>query len=728
MTVTVAETAIVAPGVKLLAQEDVDRGIELTGWDVRRFVAFDTETHSITDTVLAPRLVCGSVAAFDAEAPGGVGPGFLLGRDEAFSTFREILDDPHAVLVGANIAFDLAVILDEHPEWIFDIFGLLDQGRVFDVLLAQGLEAIAGGHLGLNHDLSDMRKPSTGKIAKRYSLEVVVQQVLGRADAKANDDYRSGYGDLEPIPMESWPVMARQYPVDDAVNTLETAVAQATGVGKRPDQPNTGPNRNLQALAGQCRAAFAEHLASIMGLHVDQAAVDAYEKEIWVQRSAGQKKALAAGLLRLKGTKKQLAAGEGELSKDTKEIKRRVLVEAGGKLCVCSVGADKFIGCELCDKTGVTITEIVKRTDKGAVSIAREVLEECESEELVALAEVSKSDKAADVYIPYLRSASPTLHPRPNVLLVTLRSSYDGVMQQMPRKGRERACIVSEMGHVLGSIDYTGIEAVTWSQACTWLVGRSTMAEIINAGRDIHSDFAVELLGGSMTYEEVIAQKNVKGSQAAMMRQAAKIAIFGFPGGMGALKLVISQRKQGTIICRYFGRAECVMQMVYPKYGPPVMACVECFDIAKELKRKWLQKYPEAPDYFNRIQEIIDATGEIPTLVPPEIDPRGFVIMRGGVDFSSGCNHLFQSLAACGAKQALWEVTKACWLGERPELEGFTPRFFVHDEFVVSGPEEGAEAAIGAIERIMVEVMRRYCPDVARGVKVESKKSKCWVK
>jgi DNA polymerase-1 len=488
----------------------------------------------------------------------------------------------------------------------------------------------------------------------------------------------------------------------------------------------------------QVDTAFCEQLGSLIGLHVDQAAVSELEAEVARVREEGLVVLRAAGVMRPKRKRDP----EGEMQKDTRAIRRLVYREMGGAECgSCGGlgaleeaggrgGKTKYVRCLDCLGVGVFPPPGMRETEKGSISMSREVLEECEDPVIRTLVEVGRTDRAATTYIPYLRSAFPTLHPAPNVLLATGRSSYDGVIQLFPRSGKERACVHAGPGRVLISADYSQLELVTFAQIATWTVGRSDMADAIRAGRNLHVDLAAHLLGRS--YEEVDGSVRDGDKEAKDVRQLSKIGNFGFLGGMGPFKLVQSQRAQGTVVCRLLAREHNARKII--ERG--VAICGECLAVAKDLRRGWLSRWTEAPVYFEKIARVVDEDGEIAQLVPAEVmgepgrvaSPR----MRGGVDFSTAANTLFQGLAADGFKAAIRALTRACWLATMDSddgpLAGTLPVVFVHDEVLCSSPRDRAEAAAAAVAEVMVAQMRRYVPDVAAGVKVEWKVSERWTK
>jgi hypothetical protein len=277
-------------------------------------LSFDTETWRLVAGNLCPPLVCGSAAWFTH------GPrieGVLLDKQQTVEVFAKALDDPNAVLVMANGAFDLGVMSTELGKQGIDampwIFNALEQGRVWDLQIAEALHAIANGHLGKDPRTGGaLKNPETGKPGS-YSLSMCVSLTLGREDAKANDEWRLNYHMLDGVPLTQWPSAARDYPVDDARNQLEVALAQAgivARVGRDHDwiklQREDGstysqckdcsttrasadcikrkPNRNLYQVADQTYSAFCLHLGAAWGFRVDQASVDIIERYYLAKR------------------------------------------------------------------------------------------------------------------------------------------------------------------------------------------------------------------------------------------------------------------------------------------------------------------------------------------------------------------------------------------------------------------------------------------------------------
>lgn len=680
--------------------------------------AFDVETWLITPKCKAPPLVCGSLGTKDGAAISDV--------ERTREIFLEILQ-PGRILIGANIAFDVIVMAVDFAKRGIDlwpqIFDKYDRGEIYDVLLAEMLDAIAGGHLGRDSRTGGgLKIPSSGKASNRYSLEIVTDLVLDRITAKANDRWRLRYFLLRDIPISRWPEDAAQYPVDDAVNTWDVALAQA-GLRPRGDG-STQRSVNLHAMAEMTRAALALNLGAAWAFATDVERVDALEVETLKIIESGKERFLEAGIMRV------------DESKDTGVAKvmsalRKHVAEAYGAAAPCpqckGEGKGQFgkgtkdVNCPPCSGTGYDLenTPSIPRTDKGGVMTARDILVDSGSELLADYGDWGEELKTVSTYLPALREGVPL---RPNVPLVNERVSYSGIVQTMPRKASAkgdisvRECIVARPGYVLGSVDFAGVEMVTWAQQCLWKLNFSRLAEAINDGKDTHSILGSDLCG--CTYDEFVPHKKGKLKD---YRQAAKWGNFGYAGGMGAPKFVITNRRapgmtttapdgtvyKGVRFCILVGgRPSCGEKRVVEWKGRPTGSpvCVACIEEAIKIRQAWFNRWEEAEPYFNFISKQVDNVGSI--------IHAGSDIVRGGVDFCSAANGYFSALAAFGAKRAFWAVIRECFTDRKSALWGTRPIGFIHDEIVAEIPEERGHEAAHRMAEIMVSVMQSAVPDV----------------
>jgi DNA polymerase-1 len=581
-------------------------------------ISLDLETHKIQPGLLTPPIVCGSMSR-------KAGEGALLKPRQAIGEFKAACTTSE-IVVGANIAYDFACVLAASPELLELVFDKYERGEIHDILIAQALDAIAKGYFRDKMIVDprtggSIRAPAysssgepEGKMAKRYSQAIVVDLVLGRSNAKENDAYRTSYALLEGKPFAEWPEIARKYPVDDAVNAYEVAEAQRQG------------HENLKDMGVQTRAALAEHLAAVWGMRTDPARVAALEVELTKKYADQLAQVQSLGILRPDG------------SKDMKRLAELVDVAYLGN---------------------------PPRTATGKVSTARDVLEDSADEKLEAFGKLSKTEKLLKTYLPFLKQGTTRpINISPNVLLANGRSSYDGLIQLLPRKGGVRDCFCARPGTVWCSVDYSAIEMATLAEVCLTHVGFSKLADAINAGYDPHTLFTANMYG--IPYEQAIALVKKPDPVWVDRRQMNKAADFGYPGCMGAYKFAQSKRKEGLKLCLAARLAdECGVEMIstWKGHDYPVPACKKCVEQAEKLRLAYLDAWPEVPELFRWVTGELDMTGgRITQLVSGRV--------RGGLEVPSGTNTLFSGLAADGAKRALWRVTRECYVDKSSPLYG----------------------------------------------------------
>ena len=205
------------------------------------------------------------------------------------------------------------------------------------------------------------------------------------------------------------------------------------------------------------------------------------------------------------------------------------------------------------------------------------------------------------------------------------------------------------------------------------------MARAINDGRDLHLGVAASLL--SITYEEALRNMEVGCSETKEQRQLSKALNFGVPGGMGAAAFSSFAKNYGVDISE---------------------------DEAQRLKQEWLFAWPEMREYFRHIGGLSMMGNDF------TIEQLRSGRLRGGTNYCAGCNTLFQGLAADGAKNAIWEVAKECYVEKDSPLFGCRPVAFIHDELLVEVPEgiEERTAAADRLAEVMVSAMEVWIPDV----------------
>lgn len=269
---------------------------------------------------------------------------------------------------------------------------------------------------------------------------------------------------------------------------------------------------------------------------------------------------------------------------------------------------------------------------------------------------------------------------------------------------------------VFVSADIDGLESRTMAQCCLNLVGQSELARVLNEGQDSHLIMAANMLG--LSYDEAVAghaeEKRRRGDGEKIAtpvddaRQAGKVANFGFPGGLGAEKLVLFARKTYKVNLTIDG--------------------------AKALKRTWLRTFPEFKLYFEYFGKLAESG--------PAAVFKSFYSgrLRAGMHYASLCNNPFQSLGADATGNVLFLLSEACYtetacracqgrrempaerrgMGECPWCRGsgvsslFGCRLvnYVHDDFMLEARENIAHEVAYELLRIIEEGMSPYLPDV----------------
>ncbi|MFY1826110.1 DNA polymerase [Myxococcus fulvus] len=633
--------------------------------------SFDTETWLIQPGLLAPPLVCGSVAA---QAPGTER---LLDKAQARAFFREAITDPDTHLVGANLVYDLGVMAADDPRLVAPIFAALDAGRLHCVQVREALIDIARGMYGVD--------PSTGRKldddeGARYPLALLVQRHLGLdiSEEKKNPRaWRLRYAELDGVPVERWPQEAADYPKRDARHTLDVYYRQEA-IAR--EAPNGG---NLHAEADQMRAAFALHLASIWGMRTNGASVTQLRERVEREWRENRAKFKAAGIYREDGTK------------DSKRLAALVTAAYDGQPPI-TAPSDKF--------------------PQGQVATDRDTLLGSGDALLEDLGKSGRVDKYKSTYLDVVEAGTAhPINPRFNVLVSTTRVSSD--YQQLPQKGGIREVHEARPGFVYCSVDYGGLELRTMAQRAIWELGFSKMADALNSGLDVHTLAAAEFLGAS--YGELLAKVKAKEPVAVAFRQLAKILNFGKGGGMTGGSLVYNARAKDRVsFCLLAKRADVcgVERVVVHVQRKPKMVCRACVEVAKELDTNWLNAWPEQRELQHRAKSRTYGGGFTDVMIP------GANILRGACGYTQILNTPFQGLGAVGCKRAMWRVSREMYVDRSSPLYGSRLVLMVHDELISELRADAPQRLHDAAERkaeLMRQAMREVTPDLAPSIEAE---------
>lgn len=652
-------------------------------------VALDTECALIGRGLKAPPMVCTSIA----DEKGS----YLFHHSDSFEVVLAVLQSDR-LIVGANIAFDMGVIAAKWPQLLPLIFEAYRQNRVTDVIIREKLQ-----HIAIGYYRGYYRKDKW--IHLGYSLADIAKRRLGRDLDK--DTYRLKYGTLIDVPCEQWEQGARDYAIDDAVTALDVYY----------HQQDDGCEYLLDEYR-QARAAWWMHLMSSWGLRTDSAAVDALNDRYREQYNKAADHLLSCGLLRTeasrvtaeierrvveayKGNPPRTPSGKPKkgavqlkhaglhnllaLNTFTRETKRDILEFPGVESLITeglvsvrdvrNVDAARQLMIDECRAAGVE----VPLTDGGNVKLDKDVCKYtiCHPD-LTAYAEYSGLSTKLSNFIPLLYMG--VTHPIQaffETLLATGRTSSSPNVQNLPRNGGVRECFVPRQGYVYAAADYSSFELRTLAQACIDLFGFSKLAEALNSGFDPHLEIARRLLG--ITYDDAAARLKAGDSEVDDARQVGKVANFGFPGGLGVDTFVLYARKG---------------------YGVEITR-----ELAADLKKYWLEAWPEMRMYFDHVSKLVNGEGGLTQLRSGRV--------RGDVSFCEACNSYFQGLAADGAKRAGFLIAYACYVDENSPLYGCRLVNFIHDEFIVECPDDWrAHDVATELARLMVVGAVFYVPDV----------------
>lgn len=610
-------------------------------------VSVDLETHLIKPGCLAPRMVCLSEAQ-------GTQTGLYL-REEGLEVFRKHLKNKD-FLIGHNAPYDLGVICAEDPSFLPLIFDALDEDRIACTMTRQKLLDVALG-------MRKFRRINRETVPSKYGLADLVQLYFKEHLEKENT-WRLKYALLDGVPLEEWPVEAREYAIGDAVQALRVYEAQSEVM--REEFGDLLPNEPEQQ-----RTAWALHLMSMWGVRADAANVEKFITHCEEQIAKMHKELDGSGIFKADG------------SRTMAEIRRRV-VESLTRLSV-----------------QVPMTEPSSRFPDGQVQTDKETLDLTDDPHLHILAESMSFQKHLDQWGPVCRAAvQRPVCSRYNVLVDTGRTSCNGGegqegsnMQNPPRKGDVRSCFIPRSGFVFCSTDADTIELRAHAQNCYEMLGWSRMREVLikqhaEGGPDLHLTLGAAIL--EIDPFEALTRYNEGDKEVEDARQFAKIPNFGFPGGLGPNTFVSYAAAQGQKL----GATE-----------------KEAFKRACYLRKVWFETWPENKEYFDIVNELVESgNGRIEQRISKRI--------RGGATFTSTANGLFQGRVADAMKEILWRLAYECYTGRmtngkgRSVLYGSRPVMFLHDEPILEHPEETAHERAERQQQIMVEGLNKWMPDV----------------
>ncbi len=270
-------------------------------------VAFDTETELFRPGFMAPPIVCVQWCVDGGQAHlmtawGEMTNGNALGRTDEPNPLSSLLsywlNDPGTLLVGHNVAYDLACFAAHDPGLLAPIFLAYRQNRITDTMLRQKLADIGRGRYRgfFNGPVWIPCQYNLGDVGGRHGFRV-----------DKEDPWRLRYAELRDVSLAEWPEGAIKYALDDPRATWAAYAGQA----------NRYPAELLVDEFNQARKFWGLHLAEVWGLRTSLRGVMSLEK------GAREELAELEGLLKAPGNgAAPLVKPDGV--RDTKAAKQRM--------------------------------------------------------------------------------------------------------------------------------------------------------------------------------------------------------------------------------------------------------------------------------------------------------------------------------------------------------------------------------------------------------------------
>ncbi len=652
-------------------------------------LAFDTETTLIRPGVLAPDLVCVSYQALGEE------PQLLVARDATEMWFSSAISGCGFPICGHNVSYDLGVLCQSFPHLRSAVFRAYEEDRIADTMVRQRLLDTASG-------IYRGQFGEKGRwIKHEYTLQALARRCAGIPIKK--EGFRLFYGPFKGVPLGDWTAFARDlqkraravlgggpsdpdleyiraclgddkrfaselagmvaadpeevviYPLDDARATLAVYQSQEAHKSFLSDQYR------------QARAEWALHLSSAWGLRTDLQGVEKLRGETQTAYDEVEAELKEVGLVKPDGVRNTKAA---------KSRMVRVCEEEGITLRRTDTHGDSEAKCKDIDGNPVS-----PGADECAehVSLDADACTATGDEALAWYAEVSTLKKVLsnDIEMLLLGMTRP-VHPKYGFAETGRTTSSKPNIQNVGKRIGIRECFVPREGRLFVQADYPQLELYALAQCCMSWLQRSALADAINAGLDAHTAMAANILG--TTYEDTLS--NIKTKEVKAARNTAKVANFGFPGGLGLEKLCLFAKKQYKVI------------LTVPQ--------------AKSLKEQWFATWPEMPHYFARINALCDNDSGRAT-----VESLFTKRTRGGASYCAACNNGFQALGSDCAKNAMWLVAKAQYAEPSSPLFDARTVAFVHDEIIAEvRDDDRAHDAAYELARLMAEGANVYLPDV----------------
>jgi len=685
-----------------------------------KFIGIDTETFYIQHSVCPP-VVC--MTTYDETT----GERAIFGREqvseEAERLLMLVLAEKDVVLVAQNACFDFVVLATHNPRLLPLISAAYKQKKIVCTKLAEILMNSADPReAGRANPPRFLRRGEGEKMAFGMSNQLggmVIYYLREDITANKSSDLRTSYASLVDVPVDQWSIEAREYAMMDAVyvvRVLRQQIARANRLAKKL--------RVASVLVDLPRQSYVEFIlqlqAMTIGVRVDPLLCEDAKQELLEEQDSAMPLAIELGLFvedkrSPRGYKKGLKRLQAVLA-DISRITGYTMETTKTGALATSEGELKTVYEKVSDimNRGYNVASKLQIPDAELMLLGEYV------EAMRAYQQSEKAWKAKSTFVDALAEAQ--LNPDNRVrfgyqgLKETGRtSSREPNMQNLPRGGKTRSCIIPREGHIFLQADYSNAELRTLAQIHIDEGRESALAREYKKNKDFdpHLYAALEMLrveGVDLTYAQgksILKQKDHPQFKALKSkRQFAKVANFGYAGGLGATKFV-----------SYAGAQDLKLTL----------------EQAKELREAWLNVWIEMREYFKVRSMQTEGIGDLTDRdIQYRADEPGtdmydsvFKFSRSGRhrflrNYTIGCNTGFQGMAADGAKEALILIHEECFFKKDSPLYRSVPVLFVHDEVIVETPFKEdthenrvrASAAARRLKELMEQGMNLHTPDI----------------
>lgn len=472
----------------------------------------------------------------------------------------------------------------------FDVPVLEKQGANFDSVIAQN-RLLDGQILYRLLNIATL-----GQEAQKWSLDSIVELFLNEILEK-NEEIRLTFGQYLKDGIVNYSQISEEHIKYACLDPIATFLCMKKILDKIKELPTTTNLAHNINLVGDIALAQVTR----NGLHIDQDRVLRIKHELEEQRINNEEILATYGYI--KGKK----------------------------------GNTKILE-EICKTEGFALPT----TETGKLCIAKNYLKEYESHPFISAYLQYKGFSKQENFLTDL--SSTIVYPRYNTIKVTSRTSCSRPnIQQFPRIGGIRECVIPSPGNVFLIVDYSAIELCAIAAICLKRFKYSVMAELINQGKDLHKYAASQMY--NVTEEQVTKEQ----------RQTAKILNFGLIANMSPQTFVGHAAKFGLVLE---------------------------LEESTRLKNEWSKVFPEIAKYWK--------SGYGKTVV---LTDTGFI--RGNCTYTEWLNCSMQSRCIEGAKLALYNLVK-----NDLRVVGF-----IHDEIIVDCPKDIAEETLTNMKDIMIKSM-----------------------